>query len=47
MTVAATVFRLYPEKFPGPLGISLWERALERSLAFGLASGSIGHENTR
>ena len=30
MTFAATVLTLYPEMFPGPLGISLAGRALER-----------------
>jgi tRNA (guanine37-N1)-methyltransferase len=30
MTFAATVITLYPEMFPGPLGISLAGRALER-----------------
>ncbi len=29
MTFAATVFTLYPEMFPGPLGVSLAGRALE------------------
>ena len=30
MTFAATVLTLYPEMFPGPLGVSLAGRALER-----------------
>ena len=30
MTFAATVLTLYPEIFPGPLGVSLAGRALER-----------------
>ncbi|MBM0171426.1 tRNA (guanosine(37)-N1)-methyltransferase TrmD, partial [Altererythrobacter sp. C41] len=30
MTFAATILTLYPEMFPGPLGISLAGRALER-----------------
>ncbi|HKX78959.1 MAG TPA: tRNA (guanosine(37)-N1)-methyltransferase TrmD, partial [Novosphingobium sp.] len=29
MTFAATVLTLYPEMFPGPLGVSLAGRALE------------------
>ena len=29
MTFAATILTLYPEMFPGPLGISLAGRALE------------------
>ncbi|MEO5972581.1 MAG: tRNA (guanosine(37)-N1)-methyltransferase TrmD, partial [Sphingomicrobium sp.] len=32
MTFAATVFTLYPEMFPGPLGISLAGRALADGL---------------
>jgi len=30
MTFAATILTLYPEMFPGPLGVSLAGRALER-----------------
>ena len=30
MTFAATVLTLYPEMFPGPLGVSLAGRALAR-----------------
>ena len=30
MSFAATILTLYPEMFPGPLGISLAGRALER-----------------
>ena len=30
MTFAATIVTLYPEMFPGPLGVSLAGRALER-----------------
>ena len=29
MTFAATVLTLYPEMFPGPLGVSLAGRALQ------------------
>ena len=32
MTFAATILTLYPEMFPGPLGVSLAGRALERSV---------------
>ena len=30
MTFAATILTLYPEMFPGPLGVSLAGKALER-----------------
>ena len=30
MTFAATILTLYPEMFPGPVGVSLARRALER-----------------
>ena len=30
MSFAATILTLYPEMFPGPLGVSLAGRALER-----------------
>ena len=32
MTFAATILTLFPEMFPGPLGLSLAGRALERGL---------------